>query len=114
MAQAVQLMLAVFMAFAVFGVTLFSISRILSTEGRLRLAHAVCVGSVLVMMGAMMILSEGGSLFGASPIPLAKLGAWMLGVSTLAAIWLESGSKRWTLAPFLVLSTVVASGAPFV
>lgn len=113
MAQAVQLMLAVFMAFAVFGVGLYCVSRLLHTEGWLRRAYAVCVAALLLSMGAMMALSEGVSLLGVPPVPVAKLGALLLAPAALLAIWLERGSGRWTLVPLLAFSGFVISGAPF-
>lgn len=113
MAQAVQLMLAVFIAFAVFGSTLFAVSRILHTDGALRKAHIGIVAGMLLAMAAMMALSEGFSFLGLPPVPVAKLGAAVLAAATLVAMWKERGGARWSLAPLLVFGAVVLSGAPF-
>lgn len=105
------------MAFAVFGATLSSIAQLLAMEtmGKraLRTAHAFCVGSVLIAMAGLWGVSEDGTVFGAPAVPIAIVGGAILTVAAIAAIILETGWKRLTPSPLLILGVLVASGAPF-
>lgn len=112
-----QFVLAILFAFTVFGATLSSVARMLTDEtlGRkaLRAAHLAIVLCVISVMGSLSAVSEGAAVLGVGAATVAIAVGYALIAACVAAILLETGTKRLIPIPLAILGALVASGAPF-